>query len=192
MSVARLIIAANGSVPRNKFKPNNCHEAVLGWVLQAKYPQLCNVDRLSHGVEKAWHTLRAIVERYGVGVGAFKQLTGNWVARNIYQPAARRVREPFSHATFFLGDIAFFGNRNSPHHSMVVVQKNGIQALARGFNNAGGFGGPYMSWDPTLRDLTDPARWDGRDEIMCNNGRCELWMISYDLVCRQIPDNMTW
>lgn len=44
MSIVNLIVAANGSVPssNNILKPHNCHEAVLGWVLQAKYPSLRN------------------------------------------------------------------------------------------------------------------------------------------------------
>lgn len=63
MSVNSLIVAANGSVPGNILKPHNCHEAVLGWLLTAKYPSLSIVDPLSHGVEKAWLTLRSLSER---------------------------------------------------------------------------------------------------------------------------------
>ena len=60
MAVADLITAANGSVPRNTLKPHNCHEAVLGWLLMAKYSALRNVDPLSQGVEKAWLSLRSL------------------------------------------------------------------------------------------------------------------------------------
>ncbi|HEX2959357.1 MAG TPA: hypothetical protein VHO70_21160 [Chitinispirillaceae bacterium] len=69
-------------------KPHNCHEAVLGWVLMAKYATLRVVDPLSHGVPKAWLTIRSIAERYGTrGNGTTKQLTGQWMATHIYNVA---------------------------------------------------------------------------------------------------------
>ena len=125
MSVNSLIVAANGSVPGNILKPHNCYEAVLGWLLMAKYPSLCNVDPLSHGVEKAWLTLRSLSERYGEG--APKQLTGKWMSQNIYKQGYARVQPPLNIGSMALGDVLFMGNRATPHHSMVVAQKKGIQ-----------------------------------------------------------------
>lgn len=190
MSVNSLIVAANGSVPGNILKPHNCHEAVLGWLLMAKYPSLCNVDPLSHGVEKAWLTLRSLSERYGEG--APKQLTGKWMSQNIYKQGYARVQPPLNIGSMALGDVLFMGNRAAPHHSMVVVQKKGIQVFARGFNNAGAFGGPYMGWDPQLRDMSDATRWDSQGRFKANNGPAELYSISYNSVCQNIPDDLNF
>jgi hypothetical protein len=190
MSVQNLIMAANGSVPANILKPHNCHEAVLGWVLQAKYPALRNVDSMSHGVEKAWLTLRSIAERYG---GAFpKQLTGQWVAQNLYKGAVFKVSPPIRSSTLSAGDIVFMGTRNNPHHSMVVVKVADGQVLARGFNNAGAFGGPFMGWDKELRNLADKERWDLSGNFKANNGPCPLYVIRYEQVARNIPDDMNF
>jgi len=190
MAVADLLTAANGSVPWNQLKPHNCHEAVLGWVLMAKYPTLRHVDSLSLGVEKAWHTLRSLTERYGSGVP--KQLTGIWMAQNIYPRGLIRIRPPFTAGTFLVGDVIFMGDRHAPHHSMVVVQKTGGQVLARGFNNAGAFGGPFMGWDPALRDIADMTRWDGQGNFMGNNGAAPLHAMTYNAVCANIPDNLNF
>jgi hypothetical protein len=190
MSNQNLIVAANGSVPSNNLKPNNCHEAVLGWVLQAKYPSLRNVDPLSNGVEKAWLTLRSIANRYGQG--SPKQLTGQWIAQNIYRGVVFRITPPIKNNSFSPGDIVFMGARNTPHHSMVVVQINNNQVLARGFNNAGAFGGPFMGWDSVLRDLKDETRWDANGNFKGNNGPCPLHVISYDRIAQNIADSMTF
>ena len=196
MAVADLIVAVNGSVPANDLKPHNCHEAALGWVLMAKYPTLRIVDPLSHGVEKAWLTLRSLAERYGSGHP--KQLTGVWMAQHIYNRGIIKIEPryppgpPFTNASFLLGDILCMGSRMAPHHSMVIVQKNGAQVLARGFNNAGAFGGPYMGWDPVLREITDMGRWDRAGNFMANNGPCELYAITYNAICNNIPDNLNF
>ncbi len=84
------------------------------------------------------------------------------------------------------------GNRNAPHHSMIVVQKTGAQDLARGFNNAGAFGGPFMGWDPALRDLADMTRWDPNGNFKGNNGPCEMYAITYNAICGNIPDDMSF
>jgi hypothetical protein len=34
-----VVKASKTGVPKSFFKPRNCHEAVLGWVLYAKYPE---------------------------------------------------------------------------------------------------------------------------------------------------------
>lgn len=190
MAVADLVVAANGGVPLNNLKPHNCHEAALGWVLMAKYPTLRNVDPLSHGAPKAWMTLRSLSERYGTG--APKQLTGAWMGQHIYSRGIMRVRPPLSAASFLVGDVILMGTRQAPHHSMVVVQKLGNQVLARGFNNAGAFGGPYLGWDATLRDLADPTRWDQRGNFMGNNGPAEIHSLTYNAICANIPDNMNF
>ena len=190
MSIQHLVTAANGAVPSNMLmKPKNCHEAVLGWLLMAKYPELRDVHPFSYGVEKAWLTLRVLAERYGDNS---KQLTGSWMSQRIYRQRIRKVEPPFSTATFFTGDILFMGNRQAPHHSMIVVQKNGIQALVRGFNNAGAFGGEYMEWDVLLRDVTDGNRWDANGQFMAINGPCDLYAITYDVISRNIPDNLNF
>jgi len=196
MAVADLVIAANGSVPANNLKPHNCHEAVLGWLLMAKYPSLRDVHELSQGVEKAWLTLRSLAERYGTG--APKQLTGAWFGQHLYDRGFVRVRPnprpqpPFTAAILLVGDVIFMGNRNAPHHSMVVVEKPGNRVLARGFNNAGAFGGPYMGWDPVLRDIADLTRWDAQGNFMGNNGPAELHAITYNAICNHIPDNLNF
>ena len=190
MSVANLVAAANGGVPGNVLKPHNCHEAALGWVLMAKYPALLQVHQFSFGVEKAWMSLRSLADKYGSSHP--KQLTGTWMSQHIYNRGFRLVQPPFTHGSFFLGDVIFMGTQNAPHHSMVIVQKNGIQSLARGFNNAGAFGGPYMGWDPILRDLTDATRWDSQNRFMGNNGPCMLYSISYGSICHNIPDDLNF
>lgn len=190
MSIQNLVIAANGSVPANNLKPHNCHEAVLGWVLQAKYPSLRNVVPLSHGVEKAWLTLRSIADRFGAANP--KQLTGQWVAQNLYRGAVFKITPPIRSSTFSAGDIVFMGARNAPHHSMVVVKVANGQVLARGFNNAGAFGGPFMGWDQQLRDLADVSRWDATGNFKGNNGPCPLHVVRYDQVARNIPDDMNF
>jgi len=190
MSIEYLIMAANGSVPFNVLKPHNCHEAVLGWMLQAKSPSLREAGVFSHGVEKAWYTLRIIAERYGVGNP--KQLGGQWIAQNIYPGIVFKITPPILSNTFSAGDIVFMGMRFNPHHSMVVVQVTQGKVLARGFNNAGAFGGPSMAWDPVLRDLADTERWDQDGNFRGNNGAGPLHVIRYDQVARNIPDNMTF
>ena len=116
------------------------------------------------------------------------------MAQHVYHRGYIRVQPlkapqpPFTHATFLVGDVVFMGDRRAPHHSMVVVQKSGPQVLARGFNNAGAFGGPYMAWDSALRNLADMARWDAQGCFRANNGPCELYTITYDAICRNIPD----
>ncbi len=200
MSATDLALAANAGVPANALKPHNCHEAALGWVLMAKYPTLRQVDPLSQGVPKAWLALRSLAERYGTGNP--KQLTGAWMGQHIYHRGFTRVMplppsggqrlSPFTHASFLVGDVLFMGQRAAPHHSMVVVAKNGTQAMARGFNNAGAFGGPYMDWDPALRDMTDPERWDAQGHFRGNNGPCDLYAITYNAIVQNIPDNLNF
>lgn len=195
MAVADLVMAANGSVPRNALKPHNCHEAVLGWLLMAKYPMLRNVDPLSQGVEKAWLSLRSLAERYGSNVP--KQLTGQWFGQNVYRAGGARLMKPaggptvpFPPNSLSVGDVIYMGNAVAPHHSMVVVQVNGPQALARGFNNGGAFGGPFMAWDPTLRDILDVTRWTPASEFMAVNGPCPVHRIGYNAVTANIPDSL--
>jgi len=195
MSIQRVIMAANGSVPRGNLKPRNCHEAVFGWLLQAKGLKFCQPGE--GGVEHAWWVVRALSEAHAENPGQ-PQLTGAWVAKYLYYgPHVQRIVE---NSTPFLmeGDVVFMGNRKMPHHSMVVVERRSTQRLARGFNNAGAFGGPFMGWDPTLRDLADASRWTrkirtGEDgDFMANNGRCELWRISYDRIMQNIPDSLVF
>jgi hypothetical protein len=197
MAINDLLTAANGSVPGNALKPHNCHEAVLGWLLMAKYPALCNVDSLSQGVEKAWLTLRSLAQRYGSNVP--KQLTGQWFAQKLYHAGGVRLMRPaggptvpFPPNTVAVGDVIYMGNPVMPHHSMVVVQVNGPQALARGFNNGGAFGGPFMKWDPTLRDILDVSRWTAGSEYMGVNGPAQIHRITYATVTSHIPDNMNF
>lgn len=197
MAIADLVVAANGSVPGNTLKPHNCHEAVLGWLLMAKYPALRNIDPLSQGVEKAWLTLRSLAERYGGNVP--KQLTGQWFGQHLYHAGGTRLLKPpggptvpFPPLSLAVGDVIYMGNPAAPHHSMVVVQVTGPQALARGFNNGGAFGGPFMQWDPTLRNVLDITRWTPTSEFMGVNGPCQIHKISYATLAAAIPDNMNF
>ena len=198
MAVADLLVAANAGVPGNSLKPHNCHEAVLGWVLIANFAPLRSVDPLSQGEPRAWLALRSLAERYGQARP--KQLTGAWMGQHVYARGFSRVQplpgrdgttsSLFTNSTFSVGDVLFMGSPQAPHHSMVVVQKNGAQALARGFNNAGAFGGPLFDWDSTLRDVTDSARWDKQGQFMANNGPSDLYVIPYDTLCKNIPENL--
>jgi hypothetical protein len=183
MSIDSLLTAANGAVPKNALKPHNCHEAVLGWLLMAKFPVLCHVDPLSQGVEKAWLTLRSLADRYGEAIP--KQLTGKWFGQKLYHAGGVRLTNPSD--TVAVGDVIYMGNPTVPHHSMVVVEVNGPKARARGFNNAGAFGGPFMQWDPELRDIRDATRWTG-NEYKCINGLAQLHRINYATITSHIPD----
>lgn len=196
MAVQDLIAAANGGVPNNKYKPQNCHEAVFGWMLQAKYPQLRAADAMAQGAPKAWFTLRNIALRYGGN--APKQLTGQWVGQHLYGVGGQRIMRvgpavaPFPPNTVALGDIIYMGNPVNPHHSVVVVQVNGPQAMVRGFNNAGAFGGPFMAWDQNTHDILDITRWTPASEFMCVNGPAAVSRISYAQYAAIIPDNMNF
>ena len=75
---------------------------------------------------------------------------------------------------------------------MVVVEVFAGRVMARGFNNAGAFGGPYMGWDRELRNLADIERWDAAGNFKGNNGPCPLYVIRYDQVARNIPDDMNF
>jgi hypothetical protein len=200
MAVQDLIVAANGGVPAGTYKPHNCHEAVLGWVLQGKYPTLRQPDQFGANVERAWVTLRSITERYGVG--APKQLSGPWVGTRLYRRNVARVR-PQTFDMIGLGDIVFMGDPAAPHHSMVIVQKNATDAFARGFNNAGAFGGaqnvifgpgaPFMGFDVNLRQITKMAYWNqDTGKFRAVNGECLIHRIPFDTLAGIIPDNMNF
>lgn len=84
------------------------------------------------------------------------------------------------------------GNRSAPHHSMVIVQKTGVNVFVRGFNNAGVFGGPFMDWDFALRDIADNTRWKKNGQFEANNGYCDVFTITYSTVCQNIPDTLNF
>lgn len=188
MSVQDLIVAANGAVPKGKFKPRNCHEAVFGWLLQAKFPDLRQPGEGM--VEQAWSVLRSLSEAHAEN-RTQPQLTGSWVGKHLYYGSSATRILPGTVSTLNEGDVVFMGIRKAPHHSMVVVQRQGNRRDARGFNNAGAFGGPFMGWDQQLRDLADPARWIG-DLFKANNGGCELWRLGYDAIIRNIPTSLAF
>lgn len=197
MPAAEFVVAANGSVPRNTLRPHNCHEAVLGWLLMAKFQSLCQPDPMAQGVEKAWLSLRSLAERYGTGTP--KQLTGPWIGQHLYRGAGTRLMRPpggptvpFPPNTLSAGDVIYMGNPAAPHHSMAVVRVHGPQAMARGFNNGGAFGGPFMEWDPTLRDVLDTTRWTAGSQFMAVNGPCDVHRISYATVAGHIADNLNF
>jgi len=198
MAKEDFILAANSGVPTNRLKPNNCHEAVLGWLLYAKFPSLQTTDfPLADGAAKAWFSLRSLVEKYGEKGKAqqLKQLTGPWIAEKIYNRGNYvRVQPPFSEDSFDAGAVLFMGVLDKPHHSMVVVNWDGTHALARGFNNAGMFGGPSsMVWDSELRDIADLNRWNAAaGQFIGVNGACNVHIIKYDEISGHIPDNLTF
>jgi hypothetical protein len=191
MSIQSLIVAANGAVPAGSLKPRNCHEAVFGWLLQSKDNKYCEIGE--GGVEEAWTVLRALSEAHATEDNN-RQLTGAWVAKHLYYgPNVLQIKRNTAGVMLNEGDVVFMGARNAPHHSMVIVKRQGAQRLARGFNNAGAFGGPYMGWDPALRDLADPARWTRTgDDFMGNNGGGPLWRLTYADMMHNIPDSLAF
>ena len=135
MGVSELVNAANGGVPDGELKPHNCHEAALGWVLLAKYDALRLPNNMTPAaVPKAWMTIRSLANQHGESNP--KQLTGRWMSHHIYNRGVIRVQPPFTSTSYLVGDVLFLGNRDAPHHSMVVAQRNGRQVFARGFNDA--------------------------------------------------------
>ena len=51
---------------------------------------------------------------------------------------------------------------------------------------------PVHGLDPTLRDVTDMTRWDPEGQFMGNNGPCEMYAITYNAICQNIPDDMNF
>jgi hypothetical protein len=49
-----------------------------------------------------------------------------------------------------------------------------------------------MGWDPALRDLADMTRWDPNGNFKGNNGPCEMYAITYNAICGNIPDDMSF
>ena len=176
MAQVNAIAAVSIPTPSGDLKPRNCHEAVLGWLLQGVHPHLAQPSPLSDGVPEAWRIIRNLSNSQA---GANPQITGTWMSNNIYTGGVLRVLEPLSHGSFGIGDAVSMGNFHAPHHSMLVVHKAASSVYARGFNNAGAFGGPYMSFDTVLRDLSDSIRWNGRSEFMGNNGPAPIHTVSF-------------
>ena len=166
MGVQKLVSAVNAGVPMDELKPHNCHEAVLGWLLRSKISdERFNVD--------AWLAVRALAKK--AGSANPKQVTGEWMGRNIYHAHSRQVAPPFGAHSLVLGDVLSFG-QHAPHHSMVVVRKNGTRAFAMGFNNAGVFGQRQrMVFDGTSHEVTDGDFWDSNNQFKGANGGCDLF-----------------
>ena len=49
-----------------------------------------------------------------------------------------------------------------------------------------------MGWDPQLRDLADMTRWDAQGRFMGNNGPAEVYTITYQAICNNIPDDLNF
>ena len=194
MAIIDLITAANADVPRDKLKPHNCHEAVLGWVLMGKYPSLRVGDALSHNHPKAWMTVRSLSERYGVrGPSGEKQLDLEWFGKTVYREGFGRVQPPFLAASFMLGDIVVFHHPRNPMHSMVIVEWEAapLRFGARGFNNEKSVGGPYMEWDPVVHDLARAQNWNAQGEFVTPTGiEYEIHKATFAAVCNNIPDSL--
>lgn len=186
--VNHLVAAANTVPATAALKPRNCHEAVLCWLLYAHFAALRNPHALSQGLPSAWLTLRYISDRYALPGNVPAGLTGQWIAANIYNVVQVVPAPPFVPATFAVGDILAFGAAAGPHHSMVVVAKNGVQALAKGFNNAGLIGGPYMNYDGASYDITNPNRWNLAGQFMGNNGAAPIRVMTYAAVAANLPN----
>lgn len=158
-------VAWAGVPTAGSLKPHNCHEAAMGWLLQAGDAAQRAVGAAGipgvEGVEAAWATVRAIVDGIPPFAGV-RQATGPWIGAHLYQgaPAFTNTAVPRDLA---VGDLIGFGDPVSPVHSMVVERIALPAVWLRGFNNAGGFGDPrqdlFMQWDPELRDLLAGDRW---------------------------------
>lgn len=107
----------------------------------------------------------------------------------MYAVGGVRVTAANRNAAFALGDAVAIGAPLAPHHSMIIEGVVNGQAQARGFNNAGGFGGqPTFIWDPNLHDLADPGRWDANDNFMFVNGPAQIRVFSYAIMEPVIRD----
>lgn len=185
MAINDFVAAANGGVPGNTLKPQNCHEAVLGSLFMSRAAYLTNnLDTNSWPghwkspqpapgqiASWAWATVRELATRYGVHQGAGgvgKQLDGLWFGQKLYNGGLQLMLPPggaqFPAQTVFAGDVIYMGIPQRPHHSMVVVQDNNpapaplgnANEVARGFNNPGAFGLSAGPFGPGA----PPMAWD--------------------------------
>ena len=49
-----------------------------------------------------------------------------------------------------------------------------------------------MGWEAQLRDMSDATRWDAQGRFKGNNRPDELYSISYNSVCQNIPDDLNF
>jgi hypothetical protein len=133
-----------------QYRPMNCHEAVLGWLLKAE------------GFTHPWQLMRQIAITQGVAT------VGPWMARVLYTPKFRLSQGHINNAAVLQpGDILFThtGNFHVPLHSLALVA-GPPNAAIRGFNNQGTFGmnHPAGAYDANDVDITAGALWHG-DQI---------------------------
>ena len=190
MTAQRIVQAANGGVPTGQYKPNNCHEAAIAWVLQFDLPQC----QPAHGamVETAWVTVRGIAQTH-CGHAQTAQLTGSFMGGTIYVGKTALTRGTLN--TLQLGDVVAFGASQMPCHSTVVVHMAGPDVYVRGFNNAGCFfvtafhgapQAPYMAYDQTQRNLNRVAAWTG-NQWKTHTGNLDVWRVAQATVRANIP-----
>jgi hypothetical protein len=144
-SAAAMITAANAPPPRAN-GPDDCHQAVLGWLLTAD-------RRVS-----PWKLMTYVQSRKDVGT---------WLTEHIYRNSLRILPDNAQQAA--PGDILFLrvdGLRAA--HSMVVVRRSPTGVFIRGFNNGGTFNhrgcrdrAPDGAYDPTDRDICTAELWYG-------------------------------
>ena len=191
MSVRRILTAANGGVPAGDYRPLNCHEAAVAWVLQHDLDQ-CQ-PHASGQCETAWATVRQLANSHCSG-GITPQFTGSFVGSTLYQGKTALTRATLGNLN--LGDIIAFGASQAPGHSTVVVQIDTTGVFVRGFNNAGCFGVPdfhgapmaqYMAYDTTLRNLDRAAAWTGGNQWKTHTGNLDVWRVPVATVLANIP-----
>lgn len=132
-----------------QYRPMNCHEAVLGWLLKAE------------GYTHPWQLMRRIAITQGL------RTVGPWMAQHLYTPPTFRISRGHTTAGAALqvGDILFThvaGIPYGPLHSMVLVA-GPPNAAIRGFNNQGTFGmaHPAAAYDNQNVLITPAALWHG-------------------------------
>jgi hypothetical protein len=181
LSRDKIVKAANKVPPASihplNLGPGTCHEAALGWLLDAE------------GYTSPWKLLRYAVRALSA---SGLNRTADWLGGHVYTPSRKILRH---HATSPLteidrGDILFVKGGHSVTHSMVVVRKQPGHVFIRGFNNAYTFNYPNQpnlaipgEYDPLDRDICDPLMWDGLGQQFAG---AELWRIPYHAVAQSL------
>ncbi len=141
------------------YGPVNCHEAALGWLLEAE------------GFTRPWQLVHCIKFSHTC---LSPRTLAHWLNAFIYQPRLRVWLPNLTAAAPVVprpapGDILFtLQGASAPWHSMVVVHSAVGSVRIRGFNNAGTFNYPAIAqaapagqYDGLDRDITDAHYWHG-------------------------------
>lgn len=183
-AAAQLVAGANAAPPAAvaplRYGPLTCHEAVVGWLLNAE------------GYTRPWQLVRVIAGRM-----IMPQSYGRWLKRQIYTANAALTRADLIGGnpvwTPAAGDILFTAQgAGDAMHSMVVVANNPVRV--RGFNNAGTFNHPGIAvpappgqYDNNDRDVTDVNLWNGAGTgFGANAAGADLRWVRYQNAAQQI------